>query len=61
MFSTGKVLEIAREAEAERPAERLHERLHKQLIIKSDKEKEDKILDYLSISLEDGIVVVVPR
>ncbi len=60
VFSTGKVLEIAREAEAERPAKRLRRRPRKQPIIKSDKEEEDKVLDYLSISLDNRIVILVP-
>ncbi len=61
MYSTNKVLEIAREAEAERPAKRLRGRPHKQPIIKSNEEEEDEVLDYLSETLDNGIAVVVPR
>ena len=55
------MLEIAREAEAERLAKRLRGRPRKQPVIKSDEEEEDEVSDYSSIASDDGIVVVVPR
>ena len=61
VFSTEKVLEIAREAEGERPTKRLRGRPRKQPVIKSDEEEEDEVSDYSSIASDDGIVVVVPR
>ena len=61
MFSTHKVLEIAREAEAERPAKRLRGRPRKRPIIEIDEKKEDEVSDDLSIALDDGIVMLVSR
>jgi hypothetical protein len=61
MFLTTKVLEIAREAEAERLAKRPRGRPRKQPIIISDNEDEAEVLDDSSVALDDGIVVLVPR
>ena len=60
MFSTKKVLEIAREEEAGRPAKRPRRQLRRRVIIKSDSEDVDEVLDYLSSSFGDGISIVVP-
>jgi hypothetical protein len=61
VFLTHKVLEIAREAEAERPAKRPRGRPRKQPVIESDEEDVDDVLDYSSAAPDDGIVVLVPR
>jgi hypothetical protein len=61
MYSTEKVLEIAREAEAERPAKRRRGRPRRQPIIKIESEEEDEVSDSLSTLSDDGIVVLVPR
>jgi DDE superfamily endonuclease len=61
VFSTEKVLEIAREAEGERPAKRPRRRPRRQPVIESDEEEVDEVSDYLSIASDDGIAVVVPR
>jgi hypothetical protein len=55
------VLEIAREAEAERLVKRPRGQPRKQPVIKSDEEDVDNVLDYLSVALDNGIVVLVPR
>ena len=61
MFSTIKVLEVAREAEAGRPAKRPRRRPRQQVIIESDSEDVDEVSDCSSSSFGDGISVVVPR
>jgi hypothetical protein len=61
MFLTTKVLEIAREAEAERLAKRLRGQPRKQPVIISDDEDEAEVSDDSSVALDDGIVVLVPR
>ena len=61
VFSTSKVLEIAREAEAERPAKRPRGRPRKQPVIVSDDEDKAEVSDDSSVALDDGIVVLVPR
>jgi hypothetical protein len=61
VYSTEKVLEIAREAEAERPAKRRRGRPRRQPIIKIESEEEDEVSDSLSTLSDDGIVVLVPR
>ena len=55
MFSTQKVLEIAREAEAERPPKRPRGRPRKQPIVESEEEEEDKVLEYSSTTSEDEL------
>jgi hypothetical protein len=61
VYLTYKVLEIVREAEAERLAKRPRGRPRKQPVIKSDEEDVDDVLDYSSTAPDDGIVVLVPR
>ena len=61
VYSTDKVLKIARETEAERPTKRQRGRPHKQAVIESDKEDVDEVSDHSSVILDDGIVVLVPR
>ena len=61
MFSTSKVLEIAREAERERPVKRPRRRPRKQPVIESDEEEEVKLSEDSSVALDNGIVVLVPR
>ena len=61
VYSTEKVLEVAREAEAERPAKRRRGRPRRQPVIKIESEEEDEVLDSSSDTSDDGIVVLVPR
>jgi hypothetical protein len=61
MFLTEKVLEIAREVEGERPTKRRRGRPRRQPIIESDEENVDEVLDDSSSTLDDGIVMLVPR
>jgi hypothetical protein len=61
MFLTTKVLEIAREAEAERLAKRPRGQPRKQPVIISDNKDEAEVLDDSSVALDNGIVVLVPR
>jgi hypothetical protein len=61
IFSTEKVLEIAREVERERPTKRRRGRPRRQPIIESDEEDVDEVSDDSSSTLNDGIVVLVPR
>jgi hypothetical protein len=60
VYSTEKVLEIAREEEAGRPAKRRRGRPRRQSVIKIESEDEAEVSDNSSSSLDDGIVVLVP-
>src|SRR5689334_10043310 len=50
VYSTAKVLEVAREAEAERPAKRRRAPPRRQATIKIESEEEDEVSDYSSTS-----------
>jgi hypothetical protein len=55
------VLEIAREAEAERPIKRLRGQPRKQSVIVQEEEEADKVSECLSISSENELALVVRR
>ena len=61
VFSTQKVLEIAREAEAERPAKRPRRRPRKQPVVEIEKKEEDQISEYLFSTSEDELAIVLGR
>ena len=61
VYSTTKVLEVAREAEKARLSKRPRRRPRRRVVIKSDSEDEDKVSGCSSSSFGDGISVVVPR
>ena len=61
MYSTQKVLEVAREAETERAPKRPRGRPHKRPIIEIEEEEEDKVSDYSSITSEDKLAVLLQR
>jgi DDE superfamily endonuclease/Tc5 transposase DNA-binding domain len=61
VYSTDKVLKVAREEEEARPAKRPRRRPRRRVVIKSDSEDEDEVSDCSSSSFGDGISVVVPR
>jgi hypothetical protein len=55
------VLDIAREAEAERPTKRLRGRPRKQPVIVQEEEEADEVSECSSISSEDELALVVRR
>jgi hypothetical protein len=61
MFLTQKVLEIAREAEAERSVKRPRGRPRKQPVIVQEDEEADEVSEYSSITLEDELALMVRR
>ena len=55
MFSTEKVLEIAREEEAARPAKRARGRPRKPLIVEAELKEEDKVSVHSFTTSEDEL------
>ena len=61
VFSTQQVLEIAREAEAERPAKRSRGRPRKRPVVEKEQEDEDEVSEYSHTTSEDELALVVRR
>ena len=61
VYSTEKVLEVAREEEEERAAKKARTRRRRQPSIKSEDEEEEEDSEYSFTTSDNDIVVVVPR
>ena len=61
VYSTEKVLEVAREEEEERAAKKARTRRRRQPSIKSEDEEEEEDSEYIFGSSDNDVVVVVPR